>query len=101
MLKTFAAPDEDRFVEDADLQGVDGRLIWDETEIELCAVGIGSAGVGVVQISKIFPTTEEGCGPNTETQQTFDDFGVPETACVHVRWSSGAEDEYCAPLVVD
>ena len=63
MLKTFAAPDEDRFVEDADLQDLDGRLVWDETEIELCAVGTRSAGVGTAQIGDLFPTTEESCGP--------------------------------------
>ena len=36
---------------------------WDETEIELCAVGTRSAGVGTAQIGDLFPTTEESCGP--------------------------------------
>ncbi len=82
MIKTFAAPDEDLLFEEADLHGLGGHLVWEESVIELCGVGIRSGGVGFVQIGDTFPTTEEGCGPKTEMQQVFDDFGMPETACL-------------------
>ena len=49
------------------------------------------------QVGAFFPTAEE-CGP--EMDQAFEDFGLPETACLFVV-SNGVEDEYCAPLDVD
>jgi hypothetical protein len=90
MIKTFSLigePDED---------GVGGRLIWSEAEIDLCDVSIYSAGDGLVQIGIVSPTTE-GC---PGMLQAFIDFGLPEFACLFVR-SDGTDDEYCAPLAVD
>jgi len=84
---------------EADVQGVGGRLVWEDTEVELCRIGIRSAGDGFVRIGDIFQTTE-GCGTNTGMQQAFDDHGLPETACVYVR-ADGVDDEYCAALAID
>jgi hypothetical protein len=92
MIKTLGP------LEEADIEELGGRLVWEETEIELCAIGIRSVGDGFVQIGDIFQTTE-GCGPDAGMQQTFDEFGPPETACVYVR-ADGVDDEYCAPLTV-
>lgn len=92
MIKTFSP------LVEADIEDLGGRLVWEETEIELCRIGIRSIGDGFVQIGDIFRTTE-GCDGTTGMQQAFDDFGPPETACVYVR-VDGVDDEYCAPLTV-
>jgi len=93
MIKTFSP------LEESDLQDFGGRLVWPETEIELCGVGIRSVGDGFLQIGDIFNTTQ-GCDGETRMHQAFDQFGAPQTACVFVR-SRGVDDEYCAPLTVD
>ena len=93
MIRTFSP------LREADVQDLGGRLVWEQTEIELCGIGIRSVGDGFLQIGDGFQTTE-GCGTNTGMQQAFDDFGLPRTACVFVR-SDGVDDEYCAPLAVD
>lgn len=93
LIKTFSPLEED------DLQDQGGRLIWPETEVELCNIGIRAVGDGFLQVGDIFPTSE-GCEDSSEMQQAFDDFGLPDTACVFVR-SNGIEDEHCAPLTVD
>ena len=93
MIKTFSP------LEEADIEDLGGRLVWEEAEIDLCAVGIRSVGDGFVQIGDIF-STAEGCDKDTGMRQAFDEFGPPETACVYVR-AHGVDDEYCAPLTVD
>ncbi len=90
MVKTFSP------LEEADLQDLGGRLVWPETEIDLCDVNIWGAGDGFVQIGIISPTTE-GC---PGMLPAFVDFGWPQTACLFVR-SNGIDDEYCEPLAVD
>jgi hypothetical protein len=90
MHKTFGA------VEEADIEDLGGRLVWPETEIEVCSADIIAVGDGSVRIGAFFPTAEECPGMG----QVFDDFGLPETACLFVR-SGGIDDEYCAPLTVD
>jgi hypothetical protein len=91
MIQTFSP------LEEADVEDLGGRMVWPETEIELCNVEIRSVGDGFVEIGDIFRTTE-GCDTNTGMQQAFDQFGPPETACVYVRADSGVDHEYCAPL---
>lgn len=83
----------------ADVQELGGRLVWEQTEIELCRIAIRSVGDGSLQIGDRFQTTE-GCGTNTGMQQAFDDFGLPDTACVYFR-ENGGDVEYCAPLAVE
>ncbi len=92
MIRTFTP------LREADVEDLGGRLVWEETEIELCAIGIRSVGDEFLQIGDIFQTTE-GCAANTGMQQAFDEFGLPESACVFVR-ANGVDDEYCAPLAV-
>ncbi|NNC40609.1 MAG: hypothetical protein HKN95_07940, partial [Acidimicrobiia bacterium] len=84
----------------ADLvEGVSGTLIWDETVVDLCAIGTEQEGVGLLHIGDTFQTTE-GCGDNpTAMQDAFDDFGLPKRACVMVT-VDGLDHEYCAPLQV-
>jgi hypothetical protein len=90
MIKTF-----EPLVEN-DIEDVGGRLVWEETEIELCRIGIRGIGDGAVQVGDIIVTTEE-CEGGNDMQQAFDDFGLPTTACVFVR-VEGVDDEHCAPL---
>ena len=93
MIKTFTP------LRDTDIKDLGGRLIWEETEIELCSIDIRSVGDGSIQIGDIFHTTE-ACSPDAEMQEAFDEFGPPETAFVYVR-ADGLDDEYCAPLALD
>ncbi len=82
------------------IEAVGGRLVWDETVVELCNIGIDGVGGGSVHIGDIFQTIE-GCGANPNAmQEAFDEFGLPETACLVVT-SGGVDHEYCAPLGVD
>lgn len=92
MITTF------RPLEEADIEDLGGRLVWDEVEVELCRIGIRSVGNGFVQVGDIFQTTED-CDGDLGMPQAFDEFGPPESACVFVR-AGGVDDEYCAPLTV-
>lgn len=87
MIKTFTSMDE------ADMDDLGGRLVWPETEIDLCDVNVYSAGDAFVQIGIVSPTTE-GC---PGMLPAFVDFGLPETACLFVR-AGGIDDEFCSPL---
>ena len=86
-------------LEEADIEDLGGRLVWPETEIELCNVEVRSVGDGFVEIGDIF-STNEACDTDTGMQDAFDEFGPPETACVYVRAAGGVDDEHCAPLDV-
>lgn len=90
LIKTFRPLDE------GDVDEMGGRLVWPETEIALCAVGIRAVGDGFLQIGDIFRTSE-GCDGDSRMQEVFADFGLPETACVFVR-ANDIEHEHCAPL---
>jgi hypothetical protein len=79
------------------VDAVSGRLVWDETVVDLCRIEIRDVGVSFVHVGDIFGT-DEGCGDNpTAMQDAFDEFGLPETACVEIR-AAGVDHEYCAPL---
>jgi hypothetical protein len=79
------------------VEDVSGTLIWDETVVDLCNIEIRHVGDGFLHLGDIFGTNE-GCGSNpTAMQDAFDEFGLPETACVAVR-VGGLDHEYCAPL---
>ena len=74
-----------------------GRLVWDETIVDLCNITIRHEGGASVHIGDIFQTTE-GCGRNRAAmQEAFDEFGLPDAGCVAIR-SGGLDHEYCAPL---
>jgi hypothetical protein len=90
MIKTFSP------MEEADVEGLVGRLVWPQTEIDLCDVNIYSAGDAFVQVGIVSPTTE-GC---PGMLPAFVDLGLPQTACLFVR-SNGVDDEYRTPLAVD
>jgi hypothetical protein len=89
MIKTFSG------VEEADVEDLGGRLVWPETEIELCDVNIWGAGEGFVQVGIVSPTTE-GC---PGMLRAFVDFALPQTTCLFIR-VDGIDDEHCAPLAV-
>ena len=79
------------------VEDLSGQLMWDEAIVDLCRIEIREAGGGFLHIGDIFGT-DEGCGSNPAAmQQAFDEFGLPETACVAVR-AAGVDHEYCAPL---
>ena len=79
------------------VDGVSGRLVWDETVVDLCRIEIREVGVGFVHVGDIFGT-DEGCGADPAAmQRAFDEFGLPETACVTVT-VDGTDHDYCAPL---
>lgn len=76
---------------------VSGRLVWDETVVELCGIGIRCVGEDYLHVGDIFQTVE-GCGDDPSAmQEAFDKFGMPREACVSVG-SDGVDHEYCAPL---
>ena len=78
------------------VEDVSGQLIWDETVVDLCNVGM-DWGDGFLNVGDTFETIE-GCGANpTAMQDAFDEFGIPKTACLTVT-AEGVEHEYCAPL---
>jgi dipeptidyl aminopeptidase/acylaminoacyl peptidase len=79
------------------VEDTSGRLIWDETVVDLCRIDIREVGPGFVHIGDIFGS-DEGCGRNpTAMQDAFDTFGLPATACVAVG-VAGVDHQYCAPL---
>jgi hypothetical protein len=79
------------------VEGVSGRLIWDETVVDLCSIDIRHVGDSFVHVGDIFETFE-GCGSNpTAMQDAFDNYGLPEKACVAAT-VGGVDHEYCAPL---
>lgn len=86
-------------LEESDVEEVGGRLVWDRIEIELCGVDIRATGDALVQVGDIF-SAADACDGGTGMLDAFDEFGLPVTACVHVR-SHGVEDEHCAPLAVE
>jgi hypothetical protein len=81
--------------------GLSGRLVWKKknTTVDLCNVQVREVGAGYLHIGDGYQTTE-GCGSNpTAMQDAFDEFGMPEYACVAVT-VAGRTYEYCAPLNV-
>ena len=92
MIKTFP-------LDESDVDDVGGRLVWAETEIELCDVEIRAAEETSVQIGNIFSASHQ-CDGGTQMHDALDDFGIPQTACVSIR-SRGVDDEHCAPLTID
>jgi hypothetical protein len=79
------------------LEGLSGKLIWTDTVVDLCNIGIDEIGGSFVQFGDIFQTIE-GCGANpTAMQDAFDQFGLPDLACLKVA-SGTVEHEHCAPL---
>jgi glucose/arabinose dehydrogenase len=79
------------------VEGVSGRLIWDETVVDLCAIGTEQEGGGLLHLGDTFQTTE-GCGTNpTAMRDAFDEFGLPEKGCLTAT-VDGVDYEYCAPL---
>ena len=79
-----------------EVEDLGGRLVWEETEVELCGISIRGGGDGSLLIGDGFQTTE--CA-DAGLETAFDDFDLPETACLFVR-TGGLEHEYCAPLTV-
>jgi hypothetical protein len=74
-----------------------GTLIWDETVVDLCNIQFRHVGDGYLFVGDIFQTVE-GCGSNpTAMQDAFDEFGIPNVACLTVT-AGGVDHEYCAPL---
>jgi hypothetical protein len=73
-----------------------GKLIWDETTLDLCNLAIREVGDGFLHIGDIFRTIEE-CGHDPTMQEAFDEFGIPQTACLAVR-VNGLDYEHCDPL---
>jgi hypothetical protein len=79
------------------VDAVSGRLVWDDTVFDLCRIEVREAGVGFVHVGDIFGTNEP-CGDDPGAMQdAFDEFGLPETACVTVT-VDGTDHDYCAPL---
>jgi hypothetical protein len=101
---------------------IEGRLVWDETVVNLC--GLGDRRIGderwvprnaddfdpqewadLMWIGDIFYTGEwcsawgftEDFFPKTLMQSAFTDFGLPEQACVEFT-VDGSTYELCEPL---
>jgi hypothetical protein len=79
-----------------------GRLVWNETRVELCGIRIRSAEDGFLVIGDIFQTTE-GCGSKPAAMQdAFDEFGLPDEGCVFIDVNGHDQPlSYCGPLSTD
>ena len=75
-----------------------GHLAWEETLGELCPNGVDERD-GVVNVGDIFQITEE-CGADpTAMQDAFDQYGLPDEACMFVDVDGLYQPlSYCAPL---
>jgi len=96
-----------------DIQDIGGELIWEETQITLCAdptyppvlwgkfISIRDVGDGFLRVGDGFQTNGQGlgCDINTTMQNAFDNFGLPKNACLSVR-SGSTNHEFCGPLNV-
>ena len=93
-----------------DLQRVGGMLIWEETEVILCAahppeeqdsgISVRGIGDGFLRIGDVFQSNSqntEDCRVDTQLQEAFDDYGLPILACLSVK-ACGDEQWFCAPL---
>ncbi len=82
------------------IEGAYGKLIWEETVVDLCNIGFYPVRSSSIDIGDTYQTIE-GCGANpTAMQDAFDEFGLPQSACLGVT-TDGVDHEYCAPLGVD
>ena len=78
--------------------GVSGTLIWDETVVELCGIGFRGDRAGFLRIGDIFQTTE-GCGIEPSAMQNaFDEFGLPQNACLSIDVNNAQPHSHCEPL---
>jgi hypothetical protein len=77
-----------------------GSLIWNGMIVELCRIGVDRDD-GFLGVGDIFQTTE-GCGPNpTAMQDAFDEFGLPDDACVIIHLEGHDQPiAHCAPLSI-
>lgn len=93
-----------------DLQRIGGVLIWEETEVILCAahppeeqdagISVRGIGDGFLRIGDVFQSNSqnlEDCRVDTQLQEAFDDYGLPILACLSVK-ACGDEQWFCAPL---
>ena len=92
-----------------EIEVLDGRLVWEAVEIDLCAapdfsaIGIRGGGDGYVTVGDGFETDRQdtGCPINDAMQIAFANYGPPLTACLSVDAIAGDFPiEYCAPLKV-
>jgi hypothetical protein len=71
------------------LEGLSGRLVWNETSVDLCGIDVRLRGITSLRVGDIFQTIE-GCGPHRGAmQEAFDEFGLPELGCLKVTSGSG------------
>ena len=97
-------------IEVDDVKGLGGRLIWEETQVKLCAadppdgsdagINIRGIGDGFLRIGDVFQSDDqnpEGCNVDVQLQEAFDDYGLPILACLSVK-TCNDKQEFCAPL---
>lgn len=88
-----------RPITDTDVQALSGRLVWNETDVDLCFVDIRESGPDYIHIGDGFETDSQGpgCANDTAMQNAFASYGLPVNACVSLR-AGNKDHEYCAPL---
>lgn len=84
-------------VDPSTIDGLSGRLVWNDTDLELCGVEIIWGDDEVIQVGGYFPTVEE-C--ESAMVDAFEEHGLPEIGCLYVT-VDGVEDELCEALVLD
>ena len=84
---------------EADVQSVSGKLVWNETEVDMCFADVRHDGVDFVRVGDGFESNFQGlgCSENAAMEAAFNDYGIPENACLTVR-TGNVDHEYCAPL---
>lgn len=81
-------------------ESISGRLLWDETTVELCGVDFRGSWARRNEIGDIFATTE-GCEPNpTAMQDAVDEYGLPSAGCLTLTYEGVAHD-FCAEFDLD
>ena len=93
-----------------DVQRLGGKLIWEETQVKLCAahppeewgagISIRGIGDGFLRIGDGFQSNSqntEDCSVDAQLQEAFDDYGLPILACLSVKTCSDKQ-EFCGPL---
>jgi hypothetical protein len=101
-------------MEVGDVQALSGKLIWNQTQIDLCVnpdsppnesgalISVRYIGNGFLTIGDGFQSNNQaaGCSINIAMENAFNNYGLPINACLAVK-SGDVNYEYCAPLTIN
>ena len=84
---------------EADIEALSGKLVWNQTQTDLCFIQVRDTGPGYVRIGDGFESDYQGdgCSTNAAMETAFNNFGLPTNACV-TAIVGGLYYQYCSPL---